>query len=890
MTLSIPLDTLEKYLDTILIDLKHVDREKLVNNIKSIGLIDSARILGYDISHYDNLMAAGRLLMVNLQENTPQTLEEYIELLEHRLNPETLHFMREHTDKINQVLREYRKNDYYYDFFSAFTMIKTYLAKPYYGEDTCETPQLAFMRIAIQFYYDEGIDKVIEVFKELSEHYYTPASPTIFSSGFKKPSLSSCFLSTIDDDIESILYTGVVEQGLISKAKGGIGMDLSRIRHSEIAMTGMSNGVRPFIRIYNEMVRAVDQMSMRKGAATLYLRPHHLDIYDFCDLPLKIGNKDERAHDVNIALWCPNLFFERLKQNGKWTLFCPAKTPLLNDAWGNEFERYYVYYEDLAVKREEQYQQALIEKKALDTLVEESKISRRDAQYKDVIARFRAANRQRIDHKIVDAYHLYKHIISVQRRAGMPYILHGDAANMKCNQKNLGYIRCSNLCLEIMEFSSADEIASCNLSSLSLRRFVKGSLTSTLSERTVDQLKDVYDFELLGKMTRSLIRNLNKVIDHNWYPLDKLDENGMLIKGKIRKSNEKHRPVGLGISGFAETLHGVDLTFEDPLTKEFNKMIFACIYFNALAESVSLAMKDGAYDSWAGSPFSRGELQFDLWKQEFDELNKLGRINPKIRTESDDIPVDPSVWGQITLELHNGECLNASWDSLKTIIKRYGTRNSLLTALMPTATTSNILRNAEGPEGHMSNIYSRKVISGAFPVVNRYMIWDLEKLGIWNFKTLAFIQADGGSIAKLDAFIKNEFPQFNDWQRFDYVKRKYKTMWELSQKLFYQLAADRGRYIDQSQSTNVYMADPTDNALMAAHLYGYQLGLKTGMYYLRQLPSVEPIKFTLDPKLVRYLGEIKLNVELEKDKLEQKEKEESCERKKVNGVECLSCQ
>ena len=614
----------EKSISSILNDLPNTNAEKVLENVKKMGIENTARILGYDLSHYENLLASGRLLMLHLQQNTPNTVDEYLEILQHRLNPKTLSFFNKHKERIQKELDLLKKNDFEYDFFSAYTMIKTYLAKPYYGEDVCETPQFLFMRIAIQLYHDKGIEKVIQKYKELSEHYYTPASPTIFNSGFKDHSLSSCFLTTIEDDLDSILYTGIGDQGKISKDKGGIGIDYSRVRHSTIGYVGMSRGIIPFIKMINELVRAVDQGSMRKGAATVFLRPHHYDAYEFCDLVLKVGDKNERANDINIALWCPWIFFDRIRSNGKWTLFCPSKSKELNDIWGVEFYHKYIEMEKLAEEREKEFLSAEKKKKAMDAKLETGLLTRRDEEYKSILKEYDVAKRNRIDHKVVKAMDFYQHVLNTQRKAGMPYIAHADAANAKSNQKNIGMIRSSNLCMEIMEHSSSEEIASCNLSSISLRRYVKGHIKPKDGVRTdAERLVEAYDFEELGEMARSCVENLNQVIDHNKYPLDKYVDGKLTVEGKIRKTNMKHRPIGLGVSGLAEAFHGTDIAFQDPEAILMNKMMFACIYYNSLVESVQLAILDGKYQTFDGSPFSEGKLQFDLWRDEYLLLQQL---------------------------------------------------------------------------------------------------------------------------------------------------------------------------------------------------------------------------------------------------------------------------
>lgn len=457
----------------------------------------------------------------------------------------------------------------------------------------------------------------------------------------------------------------------------------------------------------------------------------------------------------------------------------------------------------------------------------------------------------------------------------MPYILHGDAVNMKSNQKNLGYIRCANLCLEVCEFSSEDETPSCNLSSISLRAFVRKefdfSKMSSIAE-IQKELTRCYDFNKLGRISARLVDNLNQVIDRNTYFIE-----------TIKNSNMRHRPIGIGVSGYAEMLHQLDLPFQDKdypnqphsVVRMLNKMIFSCIYWNSLVASMELAIKDGKYSTFDGSPLSEGKFQFDLWKEEYQMISD--RIDSQIRKEEDDDEIEPSTWGQVPCAIDvdsNGVgVLGPTWSGLRKMIQLFGVRNSLLIAIMPTATSSQPLRNGETVEAHQSNIYSRKVLKGAYPVVNRYMVWDLKKIGLWNKEIIGLIQANAGSISILPKYIRDnleKFPDFDQWKRLDHICQKYRTMWELSTKIFLQLAADRGRYVCQSQSTNVYSDDPSDIQLMAIHNYAQHLGLKTGMYYLRQRAAVDPIKITIDPDLVKYVNENKyLDIDHSSDESEE---------------------
>lgn len=810
----------------------NVDIPRVTELVEKFGLYGAARVLGYDISHYDNLLLAGRLAIADLRNKSPKTLLEYAELMKKRLNQSTYNFILQHSEQLQAVIDSMSDLDFDHDWFSANTMITTYSAKQTYQGEGIETPQITWMRIAIQFYYDHpnAVEKVIEAYRDMAMGWYTPASPTIFNAGMKDAQMSSCFLIKVGDSLDSILES-LYRGGMISKGSGGLGFDVSTVRHSEIGDVGWSKGIIPMLMLYNDLVRYVDQTGRRKGAATVFLRPHHLDIEAFIDMVRKIGDQNERAHDLNTCIWTSWIFWERIKEDGDWTLFCPARVPHLNELYGAEFTKAYIAAEqDPNIKPHHK--------------------------------------------KVIRARALYDKIRSVQKEAGMPYLMNGDAANIKSNQRNLGYIKSSNLCLEVIEYTDDNTVASCNLSSLSLRTFAKQAFTGSYTE--------VVDFAKLGEITRKVVDNLNAVIDHNCYPLDTKDTPGV-----INTTNKKHRPLGIGASGFAEMLHILDLPFEAPETSTLNKLVFACMYFNALARSIQLAIYDGCYDSYYGSPTSFGKLQFDLWKEEFAVLGSNAA-----RKVEDDEPVSPSEWNQAPIPLTNREgsiidTIQPTWDDLKRCISLYCLRNSLLLALMPTASTAQIRRNCESVEAHQNNMYSRKVLTASYPVLNRYLVEDLEKLGVWNPNAVEFIKVKNGSIKDFTTYVQNNstlFPSFNnDVSRLQFLEKKYKTMWEIPQKTFMKLAAERGRYIDQSASTNIYIRDCDDDKLKACQMYANMLGLKTIMYYLRQTGG-ETIKFTADPNMLQYIQGT--NIETSKEIVVNGNK------KKVVCTDdvCISCQ
>ena len=795
------------------VNIKHVYELLDKNNWYTVS-----KILGYDISEYENLQLAGRMIIYDLKEKIGNSFKEYTIRMKDRLKPKILEYMIDHVHQLQELYDEQNLNDNEYDWFSANSLMRTYLTKNGKDGDVIETPCQMKLRIATTLYYKKGLNEIKIAFNDMCNGYYIPASPTIFNSGMKVGQMSSCFLVTVEDSLDSILKIAY-DIGFISKNNGAVGVDISRIRHSRIGLDGKSDGIVPFIYLYNSLIRAVNQNGKRKGAATMFCRPHHIDIYEFCEMSLKTGDHYQRAHDLNFAIWFPWLFWKRVRENGEWNLFCPAETKLLNDIWGKEWSTQYEIYE----------------------------------------------SNMNIPRKNVMARDLLKHIVSIQRKTGMPYIMHADSINMKSNQKNLGMIRSANLCLEICEYSSDEEIPSCNLSSISLRAFVNNKINDN------NTIADCYNFNKLGLITRRITTNLNQVIEENTYS-----------SPKIELSNNRHRPIGIGVSGFAEMLHELDLPFEsyidgkyklNPITKKLNKLVFACMYWNALAQSVELAIERGKYESFEGSPISKGKFQFDLWREETELLDENGYLDKSIRSLNDDIPVEPYEWNQKSFKLSNEDIIEPTWEDLRRCIMKYGIRNSLLIALMPTATSSQPLRNGETVEAHQSNIYSRKVLNGAYPVVNRYLVKDLQELELWNRNTIDLIQADTGSISKIKLYVKNNLDIYNNfnnkqesWDRLDVIVDKYKTMWELSMKTFLTMAADRGRYVCQSQSTNIYLQDPSDEQLIAIHGLTNSLGLKTGMYYLREGAAIQPIKFTVDPTIISFVTAINSEAETEKDK------------------------
>jgi len=604
---------------------------------------------------------------------------------------------------------------------------KSYLMK--INGITVERPQHMLMRVALGIHYN-NIDAAIETYNLLSERWFTHASPTLYNAGTNNPQMSSCFLvQMVDDSIEGI-YDTLKTTAMISKSAGGIGLAMHKIRAngSYIAGTnGHSNGIIPMLRVYNDAARHVTQGGgKRNGSFAIYLEPWHADIFEFLDLRKNTGAEEQRARDLFLGLWIPDLFMERVEQNGDWSLFCPGEAPGLCNVWGEEFKALYLQYE------------------------------------KEGLAR-----------KVVKAQKLWFAILDAQIETGTPYMLYKDACNKKSNHQHLGTIQCSNLCTEVVEYTAPDEVAVCNLASLALNKFVNKKTKS-------------FDFQKLFEVTKVITYNLNKVIDHNYYPVP-----------EARKSNMKHRPIGIGIQGLADAFILLRYSFESEEARQLNIDIFETIYFGAVTASMELAKRDGPYESYPGSPMSKGIFQFDMW----------------------DATPSSVRW---------------DWADLKTKVAQYGVRNSLLIAPMPTASTAQILGNNESFEPYTSNIYSRRVLSGEFQIVNQHLLKDLTELGLWDNNMRNKIIAHNGSIQSIP-----EIP--------DDIKLLYRTAWEISQKTIINMAADRSIYIDQSQSLNVFMSSPSTAKLTSMHFYAWKKGLKTGMYYLRTKAAADAIKFTVEP-------------------------------------------
>lgn len=686
------------------------------------------------VMHPDYAQLAARIAISNLHKNTTKSFSETMIEMYHYINPRTNQKSPLLSDEVYKAIIDNSEKldsaiiysrDFSYDYFGFKTLERSYLLR--INGKIVERPQHMLMRVSVGIHPD-NIDAAIETYELMSKKFFTHATPTLFNSGTPKPQMSSCFLLTMQDDSIDGIYDTLKQTAKISQSAGGIGLSIHNVRAtgSYIRGTnGTSNGIVPMLRVFNDTARYVDQGGgKRKGSFAIYLEPWHADIFDFLDLRKNHGKEEMRARDLFLGMWIPDLFMKRVEEDGQWTLMCPNECPGLFDTYGEDFDKLYIGYEKEGKGR-----------------------------------------------KTVKAREVWEKILESQVETGTPYILYKDAANRKSNQKNLGTIRSSNLCTEILEYTSPDEIAVCNLASLSLPMFVENGQ---------------FNHQLLYDVTKRVTRNLNKVIDRNYYPVKEAEN-----------SNMRHRPVGLGVQGLADAFIMMRLPFTSDEAKKLNQEIFETLYFAAATASMEMAKEEGPYSTFEGSPISKGEFQHNLWGLKDEELS--GR------------------W---------------DWASLRKEVMEHGVRNSLLVAPMPTASTSQILGNNEAFEPYTSNIYTRRVLSGEFIVVNKHLLHDLVELGLWNESLKQEIMRNNGSIQNIDVIPQD-------------IKELYKTVWEMSMKDIIDMARHRGYFIDQSQSLNLFMENANFAKLTSMHFYGWKSGLKTGMYYLRTKSAVDAIKFTL---------------------------------------------
>lgn len=731
------------------LDSKHVDpviiSQKVIQGVYpgvttfELDELAAETAASFATQHPDYSILAARISVSNLHKTTLDTFSDLVEEFHKYVHPrtgepaplvsdETYNIVMNNKDTINGAIINAR--DFEYDYFGFKTLEKSYLLKM--DGKISERPQFMLMRVSIGIHGD-NVEDAIETYNLLSQKYFTHATPTLFNAGTCKPQMSSCFLLAMKEDSIDGIYETLKNCAIISKYAGGIGLSAHNIRASSSYIrgtNGSSNGIVPMLRVFNNTARYVDQGGgKRKGSIAIYLEPWHADVYAFLDLRKNHGNESDRARDLFYALWICDLFMQRVKDNGDWTLMCPNECPGLPDCFGDEFVTLYEKYE-----------------------------------------------REGKGRQTIKAQHLWFAILDSQVETGTPYMLFKDACNSKSNQQNLGTIKCSNLCTEIVEYTAPDETAVCNLASISLSKLVTPG---------DDYKAGSFDFAKLKEIATVVTKNLNRIIDRNFYPIE-----------EARNSNMRHRPIGIGVQGLADAFMMMKIPFDSPIAKQLNKDIFETIYFGACSASCDLAAIEGSYSTYEGSPASKGNLQFDLWG-----------VTP-----------DSGRW---------------DWNSLKERIAEHGMRNSLLVAPMPTASTAQILGNNESTEPFTSNMYNRRVLAGEFTVVNKHLLRELTAKGLWTDAVRNQIIADRGSVQGV-----KEIPQN--------IRDVYKTVWEIPQRSILDMAADRAPYICQSQSLNIHIADPSSSKLTSMHFYAWKKGLKTGMYYLRTRPKADAIQFTVD--------------------------------------------
>jgi ribonucleoside-diphosphate reductase alpha chain len=685
------------------------------------------------IDHPDYALLASRIIISNLHKETKKTFSDVMQDLYNYIDPKTGESASLLSEEVYNIIMQNKDvfdssiiydRDFRYDYFGFKALTQSYLMK--LEGKIAERPQQMLMRVSVGI-HKNNVEEAIKTYNLMSEGWFTHATPTLFNSGTPRPQMSSCFALTTKEDSIAGIYDTLKSCAQISQSAGGIGLAIQDIRAKGSYIKGAnrySDGIVPMLRVFNDTARYVDQGGgKRKGSFTTYLEPWHADVFDFLDLKKSHGKEELRARDLFFALWIPDLFMKRVKENGDWTLMCPYECPGLSEKHSAEFEKLYTTYEKSGKGR-----------------------------------------------KTIKAQDLWFKILESQIETGAPYMLYKDAANQKSNQKNLGVIKSSNLCAEMIEYTAPDEVAVCNLASLALPKYIDDDKT--------------FNHEKLFEVTYQATLNLNKIIDENHYPVE-----------EAKNSSLKHRPIGIGVQGLADAFILMGHPFESKEARTLNKEIFETMYFASMTASKDLAKDNGHYDSYPGSPISKGVFQFDMWN-----------VNPTDRWE---------------------------WDLLKEEVQKYGVRNSLLLATMPTASTAQILGNNECFEPYTSNIYTRRVLSGEFVVVNKHLLKDLVKEGLWDSKMRQQIMSANGSVQKIEGIP-------------EHIKNLYKTAWEISQKAIIEMAADRGAYICQSQSLNVFMENANFGKLTSMHFYGWEKGLKTGMYNLRTKMATDEIQFTRD--------------------------------------------
>lgn len=781
--------------ENLQVDMEYVKRE--MSNVAT-----AIPRFGHDplSSHYHRL--AGALNTDLVCQKSAKDINEYTARYSKMLHPEVINYMSKHAKQLNKLIASLNSYNYRFYYTGSSTMARTYALKESWNKEPTETPVQTYMRTATQIHFKHGIEDIVRCATDQSKGLYSFATPALVSSGTTKNQTASCYLIDVEDNIESIAEKIFKDPAIISSYGGGVGINLSKIRHSEISTRGMSKGVIPLAYLLNDAMLYADQRDTRKGAATLFLSCWHIDIEEFIQLTRKTGQVKTDTTDTSVtkefemftAAMTNWLFIYRALTNQKWTLFCPSKVPKLHGKYGEEFIRIYEAYEK-------------------DTSI--------PAHAK----------------KVVDASALVTLICKTRLNTGGPYSIDSDAINSKNPLGDRFYINCSNLCLEVLQYTAEDEIAVCNLASICLPSIIKQPHASI-------PIDDNIDWDLLGYIARELVLNLNRLID-----------NSMNSVVEANKGAQARRSLGIGVQGFADFLYMLDLHFEHDKTKELNKKVAACIYWNALVKSVDLAVVSGkTYDGFEYSHAKDGELQFDLWKKEYETLKRLNMIDDSIRKESDDDVVLPETWGQKPYTLSNDEVVEPTWESLKFYIQKYGLHNAHVTCQQPTATTSLINNNVEMKEAITQNIYTRELMGKEFTIINVHLERDLREIGLWDTNLVHHIIFNNGSVAGVPHYLKESQITLDPStsSRLDYIVTKYKTMYEIKNRTMLQLTADSGRYICQSQSTNLYFDAANINKIKGAFFLASKLGLKTTSYYTRMLSYTVPT-FITEKRTTTYL-------------------------------------
>lgn len=779
--------------------------------LKNESIETVTRTMGFDVKDYDRMLVAGQILMINLCNNTPSNVHAYIERTDDSLNNETIGFLNKFKNEIDGLLILFDWTNYRYDYLSANSMIKLYLSKLQYMGKPFEKPSTMFMRICAQIYHDKTFEEFRDAFVPMALGKYTVASAALLNAGFHNPQMASCF-TTVIGDTRLDIYSGLARVGEISAGKGGMGLTVTPIRHSEIKGNGMSKGLVPMCRQYDNIIDYSKQGRARNGAMTLFVSPWHIDIREFIQsLDESVGKHENHLSHTDICVWMPWIFWDRVKEeDGKWTLFCPKYAPKLLALHGHEFSKQYELYEND------------------DTIPSRFKVT--------ILAR-----------------DLLRLISKMWQKKGKPFIMNGDSANFKSNHKHIGYIPGSNLCLEIVEYIDEETINVCNLTSLSLSSFAKLSKET----KTWNDVIENYDFEGFAHTVRIVVKNLNNMIDVNYSPLSALYNHwakittGEALKDRLRdpilNANDKYRALGIGVQGLSTMFQKLDLSYMDPFARKLDETIFACLYFNAIAASIQEAIYNGVCKAHIGSPASSGKFQFDLWKEEW-EVRWKGKGCHTVPTADAFTPVNPSDWGQknITLIGEYGEVyvIEPSWNSLREAMILYGMRNSLLLALMPTMSSAKPLRNSETVELHPSNIYSADVVYGSYPVVNYLMVKDFKELNLWDDRIVNHIIVNDGHIDKVAEFLvqTGKIEADSDvHRRVLHLQEKYIGMMRLRPTFVKESSFRRNKYICQSSSSNVCIEDATIEKLESLFMIDGEYGNKTVQYYLYQRSQVRNV-------------------------------------------------